>query len=284
MRALSARLIPALVAVTLLPAAVHAQDAKADILPITTARIDQLVKGLEAEYAVWKPAFDRDQKKIQAAEAAGGGGASGMPGSGARERWRSCVEPILGADTAAMRISRVMMERFTTMKPDAQTALGTRMNRYEQRVDELGPNGDPALVRLYKDSVRAAIFEVTGISVAEQTRAETRVMTAVEKKCGKEPASPDRDASDESAQGSHPEQLETDTLVSEVGLRATGLRPRAYTILRERVAAYVLTKTGDGELGDYVFTAAEKAALDQRMSGLRKFAEMLSSTGHWQFD
>ena len=281
MRAFSARLIPAIVAVTLAPLAVHAQDAKADILPITTARIDQLVKGLEAEYAVWKPAFDRDQKKMQTAEAAGGSAASG---AAARARFDACSEPLVESDTAFQRFSRTFQQKFSAMSQAQMQATGTRMDGYQRRLDQLGPDGDKAAAAAIQDSIRRVMFEITGISVAEQARTETRLRAAVEKACGKEPPRA-REEEEESMSEPQPvEGLESDTLVSDAGLRASGLRPRPYTILRERVAAYVLSKTEDRELGDYVFTAAEKAALDQRMSALRKYAGMLGSTGHWQFD
>lgn len=279
MRAFSARLIPALVAVTLAPLAVHAQDAKADILPITTARIDQLVKGLEAEYAVWKPAFDRDQKKMQAAESSSGNAASGAD---ARARFDACSEPLVESDTAFQRFSRTFQQKFSALPQAQMQAIGMRMDGHQRRLDQLGPD-DKAAAAALQDSIRRVMFEITGISVAEQARTEVRLRAAVEKACGKEP--PRAREQEESTSEPQPvEGLETDTLVSDAGLRASGLRPRPYTILRERVAAWVLSKTEDRELGDYVFTAAEKAALDQRMSALRKYAEMLGSTGHWQFD
>jgi len=280
MRAFSARLIPALVAVTLAPLAVPAQDNKADILPITTARIDQLVKGLEAEYSVWKPAFDRDQKKMQAAEASGGSTASGAD---ARARFDACSGPFVESDTAFQRFSRTFQQKYAGMSQAQMQAIGTRMDGFQRRLDQIGPDGDKAAAAALQDSVRRVMFEITGVPVAEQARTEARLRATVEKACGKEP--PRQREQDQSSSEPQPvEGLETDTLVSEAGLRASGLRPRAYTILRERVAAYVLSKTEERELGDYVFTAAEKAALDQRMSALRKYAEMLSSTGHWQFD
>lgn len=280
MRAFSARLIPALVAIAVVPAAVHAQDEKADILPITTARIDQLMKGLAAEYAVWKPAFDRDQKRMQSAEASGGSAASGAD---TRERFDACSEPFVKSDTAFQRFSKTFQQKFSAMSQAQMQAIGTRMDGYQRRLDQIGPDGDKAAAAALQDSIRRVMFEITGISVAEQARTEARLRATVEKACGKEPPRA-REQESSTSEPQPVEGLETDTLVSDVGLRASGLRPRAYTILRERVAAYVLSKTEERELGDYAFTAAEKAALDQRMSGLRKYAEMLSSTGHWQFD
>lgn len=285
MRAFRAPHLMALTFLTLIPAATEAQDRKEDILTITTARIDQLLTGLAAEYAVWEPARARDEQKMRAAEAAASGAAGGAAASAnARERFDRCSEPILAADTGFQRYGKLFQQKYATMSPAQMQAIGTRMNRYQQRLDALGPDGDKAETAALQDSVRQGVFEITGMPVAEQARMETRIRTAVEKACGKEPPRRREQQEESSSEPPPPEQLETDTLISDAGLKKTGLAPRQYTILRERVTAWLLASTGDRDIGDYVFTAAEKTALNQRVAALRKYTAMLESTGHWQFD
>lgn len=274
------RLVPVLGLVTaaLVANASQAQDSKADILPITTARIDQLVKGLEAEYVIWKPAFDRDQKRMQASAATAN--AASNPGAGPRDLYRRCEQSIVRADTAAMRMGQLMHQKFMAMAPAAQQQTGMRMSSLQDRVEQLEKEGPSTELEAARDTLRRAMFEISGVPVAEQARVENRLRAQVEAKCGREP----RPGEDVAMATSEPEQLETDTLTTDAGLRASGLRARQYAILRERVAAYVLSKTEDRELGDYVFTAAEKAALEQRLPALRKYADLLATSGHWQFD
>ena len=270
----------ALTFLSLIPAAMPAQDRKEDILTITTARIDQLLRGLAAEHAVWEPARARDEKKMRASEAAGGSAASG---EAARERFDRCSQPLMASDTGFQRYTRTFQQKFAALSQSQMQTIGTRMDGFQQRLDEIGPDGDKAAAAAVQDSMRKVVFEITGIPVAEQARMETRIRTAVEKACGKEPPRA-REQDQSSSEPPPQETFETDTLISDAGLRATGLKPRQYTILRERVAAWLLASTGEREIGDYVFTPAEKTALTQRAAALGKYAAMLSSTGHWQFD
>ena len=73
--------------------------------------------------------------------------------------------------------------------------------------------------------------------------------------------------------------------VRAAALRASGLEPAQYAILRERMSAWLAVQNGR-PAGSYVFTAAEVEALEARERDLRARESALlgeNQAGGWQF-
>jgi hypothetical protein len=226
-----------------------------NVIEITPAALDKLLKGLAAEQQVTTRMNAQDltkaERDFEAAQKAYDKQFAAY--SKQHDAWDKCVEK----ESAGMdRESAAMQQEAEGMADSAKMqALATRMQAAQQR-------GDMREVQRLADSVSRATSGLTARANASGKRAQQGVAT----KCGAEPQAP--------AQPTRPETLNYSD-VQAAGSKASGLEDRPYHVLRERVAPYVLSK-GKNSV-PFVYTKTELAALQSRLEALEPYADLLKN-------
>jgi hypothetical protein len=221
------------------------------VVEITPARLDQLLKGLEAEDAMAAKVNGQDLKKMEKDnEAARAAYDKQMAAyTPTKQAWDACMDREQAKAQAKMDGATAGMHAdFDQSKMDAIAA----------RIQAAQKKGDMAEVMRLSDSVgkAAQAASARGTDVATASSAEVR------KACGAEPAEPEAPKIQEPIGSSQ---------VHQAGMQASGLGGQ-YDVLRERVAAYVASK---GKTNGYAYTGSELAALQSKMDALSQHAETL---------
>ena len=219
----------------------------AQVLEITPANVDRLMKGLEAEQAmaarVDAQDLDAIDRENEAARKAHEG--SRKEWEQKHKAWKQCGEGVARETEAAMGPA-----------PTAQDQA--RLQAVADRVRAAQAAGNMAEVKRLTDSLVAA--------AAPMARRATEANAAAERgrtKCGDEPQEPE----------SPPMKAPLDyRSVREAGLKASGFTDVQYSILRERVAPFVAEPSNYGNM---VYTDDELATMKAKQPELKRFQHIL---------
>jgi hypothetical protein len=248
-----------------------------EVLEITDAHINQMLKGLAAEQA--------ELQRVAAANAAA------AQQNAAEERayeakqqeyerqmavfrpkaeaYQKCMMEAQGAVLSAQQDPAVasVNQKMASMSEADQQRLQKRMEELQKRMQAAQARGDRAAQAALADTAMREMERMTGVSMGEMQRAGQKASQAAmagPQKCGPEPTAP-----------VEPKRMRRDTrdslqAASVAGLKASGLEARQYSIMRERLLAYVT-------LGDkagttlYAYSDAELEALKSRMADLKRY-------------
>lgn len=222
------------------------------VVEITPARLDQLLKGLDAEEAMAAKVNAQDLKKMEkdneAARAAYDRQMAAYTPK--KQAWDACM------DREHAKAQAKMDGATSGMKADFDQA---KMDAIAARIQAAQKKGDMAEVMRLSDSVGKA---AQGAS-AKTSSVATASSAEIQKTCGAEPAEPTAPTIQQPL-GSYQ--------VHQAGMEASGLQGGQYDVLRERVAAYVASK---GKTNGYAYTGSELDALKSKMDALAQHAETL---------
>jgi hypothetical protein len=272
-----------------------------DVLPITSARVSQLLQGLAAERPMWArvTAMEDSVERVmeQQARVEMQADEASMRKRDKYQEWSSCSEGLASPMPQELTQHAVRVnQKMGSMSPDMQVAFVRQSEEMEKAAEDAAKRGDAKSAEMIRGAWRKMIAEMTGIPEPELAAADKKMQAwsdandaKVAKKCGAEPEAPP-DMEDEMAERMRRSQNENtrdpiDKLAEQTGVagaKASGLAARPYAILRERAAAFLAS---DGSsFGSYKFTDAELAVLRQRRAELARFATELGKTPSWHFD
>lgn len=247
------------------------------VLEIDGERLDQLIRGIDAEvaardaamkpfraYEMERAAWERKQREMVAChERAGEAYNTAAGGLAARSMGT--------ADPAMMEFQRRMM----ALPEKDREALQARMQRTAEAMDRATARGDTLEAARIALAGKADMERTIGMPMpvaSMQSRPSqseiAKVASGAEKmqadmaKCGTTmPGAPTPPAGYENAQ----ERVRDSIRVAAVG--ASGLEEAQYATMRERVTAWLAVRSGKAPAG-YAFTKEETAALEARASDL----------------
>jgi hypothetical protein len=226
------------------------------VVPITEARLDAFLRGLEAETQM---AAKMNAQDLQAIEKANETKQKAYDReydawSKKNDKWQACSEKEEGAMAKEA-------EAYTPTESD-QARLQAGMEKVAPRIRAAAQRGDHAEVQRLTDSLTSGFAAKNAQAMAAGNAAGPRLLKA----CGARPVQPER-----------PTLQPTITYeqVSQAGTKASGMDGGEYRIMRERIQPYVLSSGRDS--GGYVYTKSEVAALQSRLDALAKWGEALKS-------
>jgi hypothetical protein len=219
----------------------------AQVLEITPANVDRLMKGLEAEQAMAAKVDAQDLDAIDRENEAA---------RKAHERARKDWEKQHGAwEQCGEGVAR---ETEAAMGPAPTTQDQARLQAVAERVKAAQAAGNMAEVRRLTDSLVAASAPMARRAVEANSAAERG-----RAKCGEEPREPE----------SPPMKTALDyRSVREAGMKASGFTDMQYSILRERVAPFVAEQPSYGNM---VYTSGETETMKAKLPELRKYQATL---------
>lgn len=250
-----------------------------DVLEITDARLDQLLRGIAAEEA----ALGRAQRADAQAKQQG----AARQASYEAER-RQFDAAVTEYQKAAMAYQKCQMDAFAhgaggAMANPAAAKMANAMNalpeaerdafqaRIEARQDKMRAaqeRGDEATRMKLAAEMDADMQKTLGIS-SEELRAGNAAssrgvaqMQAEQQKCGAEPVPP-REPEDPTSVS-----IDVRDTVQTAAFAASGLSDMQYTVMRERTAAWLASKEEDKPLDLYGFTKEELEALEAKREAL----------------
>ena len=210
------------------------------VVEMTDARITALIRGLSAEQQQ-RPALERAYKK-NADDRAAAEVALRHQGDAAA-RWQGCLMSVMGIDTAAQR-------------------------RLDERMSAARERGDDRLVQRLEDSVSQAMM----------TKGPDMAMAQAEAiqpggKCGPMPTS---NAPAAPPQIIPPPRIPLADSLRIIGTGAAGMSDDQYSVMRERVLAYLTTDEEDLRNSMYVFGTGELSVLKARKRDLQRYQTALA--------
>lgn len=223
-----------------------------DVVEITEARLDQLIKGLETERALAAKAEkenDANEKENERRTKAYDKEYAAYEKKDAA--WEKCSDPIMRQGEAEM--SEVNADASADMDQAKMEAVAKRIQAAQQQ-------GNMAEVQRLADSVSKAAMRHSTRGQQVASGATDKVI----KQCGPRPQEPTK-----------PEQLPvmSDYDIRQAGDEAAGFEGSQGRILRERIVPFVESK---GETsGGYVYTEKEVAALTAKLDALTPYLEHL---------
>ena len=262
-----------------------AASAQQSIRPITLARLDHLIKGLEAEKAFWGPIWARDRKTADSVEHARPQMDASDPG-GLRKRaetYESCKQGIAERDPEVKQFIQSVQGAMAKMTTAQQMEFGQAANQLQQRQEAAEATNDAAAIAAIDADVGALYVKYLGMTPANYKRLSTRIRTQTMQQCGRAVHAPTQQEQDSiaNAMSSQPEvTVVSDTLTSDVGMRASGLGD-SYPLLRELITMYLASPESYSGRSEGALTAAERAAIKQREVKLKALLEFLDSRGGW---
>lgn len=271
----------------------------ATVLEISGDRIDQVIRGLDAEVKA------RDEtmapfRSYESARAAYERAHTEM--TMCHQRASAAYDASAGSATMAMATSAsaaatpAMMEftqRMMALPEKEREALMARMEKGAAEVAAANDRGDTATAMRIANAVNADVEKTVGMPMpkvappsASQQANAAKVMGAQEQmqadmaKCGTTlPVMPEPPAGYDNANAAVRDSVRV------AAARASGLEPAQYAILRERLSAWLAIQNGKSA-GSYVFAPAEIEALEARERDLRARESALlaeNPAGGWQF-
>ena len=210
------------------------------VLEMTDGRITALIRGLSAEQQQ-RPALERAYKK-NSDDRAAAEVALRRQGDVAN-RWQMCLMTAMGIDTVAQR-------------------------RLDERMQAARDRGDDRLVKRLEDSVAQAMM-TKGPDMAMAQAAAIQPGG----KCGpmpttNAPATPPRVIP--------PPRIPLADSLRVIGTGAAGMTDDQYSVMRERVLAYLTTDEDDLRSSMYVFGTNELAVLKARKRDLQRYQTALA--------
>lgn len=220
------------------------------VLEITDERVTRFIRGLDAEKAMAAKVDAQDTEGIErrndAARAAHNKAAQAYQKK--HEAWEKC------ASVEEARTEKEM-QGVAGEAPDQAT-----MDRLAARMKAARDRGDMAEIQRLADSIgrssMALSAKAQGVAGAGNA--------AVLKNCGPEPVEPERAAQ---------ESLLTFQDVRNAGLAASGFTDGQYSIMRERILPFIVSKGKSG--GGMVYTETEVTVLTARLADLSAYAELM---------
>lgn len=210
------------------------------VLEMTDARITALIRGLSAEQQQ-RPALERSYKK-NADDRAAAEVAMRHQGDAAA-RWQACLMSAMGIDTVAQR-------------------------RLDERMQAARDRGDDRTVKRLEDSVSEAMM-TRGPDMALAQAAAIQPGG----KCGPMPTT--------NAQAVQPRVIPPPRIpladsLRIIGTGAAGMSDDQYSVMRERVLAYLTTDESDLRNSMYVFGTNELTVLKARKRDLQRYQTALA--------
>ncbi|HEU5050384.1 MAG TPA: hypothetical protein VFU00_08690 [Gemmatimonadales bacterium] len=222
------------------------------LLEITEPRLDRFLKGLEAEEqmvaridAQDDERIERENRKIREAYEA-----SVADYQRRDEAWEKCADPIQSRGQRDMQAY------------GASVTDSAAMQRVAERIKAAQQRGDMAEIQRLADSVGKASMTVANRGQSMAASANDELLRT----CGERPTEPGKPTY---------QPLLSHSDVRRAGLEASGFDDGQYSMLRERIVPFVMTKGKDS--GRLVYTEEEVAALQGRLEALSKYAEILKS-------
>lgn len=280
------------------------EDAKgprfsATVLEIDGDRIDQVIRGLDAEASA-RDAAMAPFRSYETARAAYERAHSEM--TMCHQRASAGYDASAGSATMAMATSSsaamtpAMMEftqRMAALPDKDRDALQSRMEKAAEQMAAANDRGDTQAALRIGNAMNADIEKTVGVPMptavapSQASQANTaKVMAAQEKlqadmaRCGTAaPTAPVEPPGYSNANAAVRDSVRA------AATRASGLEPAQYAILRERMSAWLAIQNGKAA-GSYVFAAAEVEALEARERDLRARESALlgeNQAGGWQF-
>lgn len=220
----------------------------AQVLEITPASVDRLVKGLAAEQAMGARVEAQDLEAIDRENEA----ARKAHERARREweprykEWKRCTEGIARQAEAAMG-------------PTPTAADQARLEAVAERVRAAQARGDMAEVKRLADSIAAATAPMAQRAAAVGNAAPAEAKA----RCGEEPVEPPYPAM------KTPLDYRS---VREAGMQASGFTDVQYAILRERVVPFVVDQRSYGRM---IYTDGEVETLKAKRPELEPYADVL---------
>lgn len=271
----------------------------ATVLEIDGDRIDQVLRGLDAEASA-RDAAMAPFRSYEAARTAYDRAVSEM--SMCHQRASAAYDASAGSATMAMVTSSsaamtpAMMEftqRMAALPEKDRDALEARMEKAAEQMAAANDRGDTQAAMRIGNAMNADIEKTVGVpmptvaapSQASQANA-AKVMASQEKlqadmaKCGTvAPTAPVEPPGYANANAAVRDSVRA------AAVRASGLEPAQYAILRERLSAWLAVQNGR-KPGSYLFAASEIEALEARERDLQARESALlgeNQAGGWQF-
>jgi hypothetical protein len=257
-----------------------------DLLEITDARIDQLLRGLKAEAAAGAAAMRAQAEAKQKAPARRAAYAAAMKKydaaadahQKAAEARGKCQLDVIGSTVSSAMANpavRQMNEAMMKLPEAEREAFQARIEARQEKMAEAEARGDKAAVTRLAAEMDADMTKTTGVSMSAMQAGSvqggqgTQQMLDDHKKCGELPPPPE-----EPVDSSRIEISVRDS-VQAAAFAASGLTDMQYSMMRERVAAWLRYKEEKQSLGAHGFTDAELAALAKRHEALKAEREAL---------
>lgn len=271
----------------------------ATVLEITGERIDQVLRGLDAEGTA-RDAAMAPFRSYEAARTAYERALSEL--TTCHQRASAAYDASAGSATMAMAASSAtamtpeMMEftrRMAALPEKERDALMARAEKAAEEMAAANDRGDTQAAMRIGNAAKADMEKTVGMpmpaaaapTAASQANAN-KVMGAQQQlqsdmaRCGATPPTPPVEP-----EGYADANRTVRDSVRAAATRASGLEPAPYAILRERMSAWLSVKNGN-PAGSYVFATAEVEALEARERELRaREAALLgeNQAGGWQF-
>jgi hypothetical protein len=221
------------------------------VLEITAPRVEQFIKGLEAEKAMIAKMEGQDRERIErenhAAEAAYNKKRDAYDKS--REDYEKCAQPL--QDQAEKEMQRTQ---------DGTGVDEAAMNKIADRIKAAQAAGNMKEMQRLVDSLQRAIAAPN----AQMAATANGLIPAIKKKCGEpqpEPAKPVL------------KPLIGPDEVRQAAEEASGFDGGQWAIMRERIAPFVQSK-GEGS-GGLIFTAGEVEVLKAQLPALSAYVEQM---------
>lgn len=273
-------------------AAGPAPTYSANLLEITNARIDQLMKGLDGERAYMAQlakGADAESKKFDAEtrayEAKHAAYEKKVAAINARmTAFQNCMMSNAGASGGAMPPGAAKMQQKLAGMSEAEQQV------FMNRLQELGKRGEAADKRGDRKAAMAimdTVYTLMGMTEADRQAAAAAGAKALKnhKDCGEapkemtdpslmpvEPQPPTRGDADDARKAAS----------DQAGAKAAGLTVAQYGLLRERVAALVVYNGRPGTA--WGFSESERQAVSSRRNEFNKYEAMLGGTAiSWRF-
>ena len=224
----------------------------AQVLEITDARVTSFLAGLAAEKQMVAKLDAQDTDGIQKRN-----DAARDANQKARDAWQKKDEAWDKCADAESAKTEQEVQKVAATGPDEAT-----MTKIAERIKAAHARGDLAEVRRITDSVAR-------VSMAVGNRAQSATNdgnAALIKKCGEKPVEPDAPAQ---------EPMLTVQDVRLAGIKASGFNDAQYSILRERIVPFVLSKGKNS--GGMIYTESEARVLAARLADLSPYAEQLKT-------
>jgi hypothetical protein len=260
----------------------------ANLLEITNARIDQLMKGLDAERALAaqrasgndpvRKKHDADMKAYEAKKIAYD---KKMADINARmTAYQNCAMANAGAaGPNAMPSMAKMQQKLAGMSEAEQQAFMARMEDLGKRGEAAKKRGDNRTMMAIADTVN------TLMGITDEDRRAAAAAMKNHKDCGAPPAemtNPSLMPAEPQPPHEASESEQSQQITDKAGANAAGLTVEQYGVLRERVAALVMYNGRPGTA--WGFSEAERKAVSTRRNEFNKYEDMLGSTAiSWRF-
>lgn len=222
------------------------------VLEITEARLDQFMKGLDAEMQMAARIDAQDDEGIE------------RRNQKARDEYDRKYSEYQKKDEAWERCAKPIEDRSSSQMESygASVSDSAAMQKVADRIKAAQERGDMTEIRRLADSIGKASMAVANRGQAMATSANDELART----CGARPVEPEKPVM---------EPMLGYQDVRRAGLEASGFDDGQYSILRERILPFVVSKGKDS--GGLVYTESEVSALEASLADLTKYVEVMKS-------